>query len=81
MKHLPLPLVPIEAEAKAMDEAVIFAWDIGIRDAIFEGDSCIISHALSVRPLPVFIAGVYIVLGSTCSARRKQTSSYFGKTC
>ena len=71
MKHLPLPRVPIEAEEKAMDEAVLFAWDIGIRDAIFEGDSCIISHALSVWPLPVSIAGVQIVLGSTCSAPRK----------
>ena len=28
-KHLPLPLGPLEAEAKAADEAVSFAWDIG----------------------------------------------------
>ena len=32
-KHLPLPLGPSEAEAKAMDEAVLFAWDVGIGEA------------------------------------------------
>ncbi|KAK9990212.1 hypothetical protein SO802_025197 [Lithocarpus litseifolius] len=46
-KHLQLPLGPLEAEAKAMDEAVLFAWDMGVGDVTFEGDSCIVSHALS----------------------------------
>lgn len=45
-KHLPLPLGPLEVEAKAMDEAVLFAWNMGVRDAIFEDDSCIVSYAL-----------------------------------
>ena len=35
-QHLRLPLGPLEAEAKAMDVAASFAWDIGIRDVIFE---------------------------------------------
>ena len=29
-----------------MEEGVTFAWDVGIRDVIFEGDSKIISDAL-----------------------------------
>ena len=31
------PLRPLEIEAKAMEEAVTFAWNVGIRDVIFEG--------------------------------------------
>ena len=45
-KHLPLPLGPLEAEGKAMDEAVTFAWDIGARDVVFETDSRIVFDAL-----------------------------------
>lgn len=46
-KKLPLPLGPLEAEAKAMDKAALFAADIGIRDAIFEGDSHIVYLTLT----------------------------------
>lgn len=38
-KHLQLPLGPLEAEAMAMDEVVSFAWDIGMRDVVFETNS------------------------------------------
>ena len=51
-KHLPLPLGPLEAESKVMDEVVFFAWDIVVCDVIFEGDSCIMSHALSRSASP-----------------------------
>ena len=45
-KHLPLPLVPLEAEAKAANEAVAFAWDVGVRELIFETNSKVVSKAL-----------------------------------
>lgn len=51
-KHLPLPLGPLEAEAKAMDEAVLFAWDVGIREAIFETDSSVVSDAIAGYTTP-----------------------------
>ena len=46
-KCMPLPLGPLEAEAKAMDEAVSFARDIGLQDVIFETDSTTILGALT----------------------------------
>ena len=46
-KQIPLPLGPLEAEAKAMEEAVYFARDIGLQDVIFETDSTIINNALT----------------------------------
>ena len=51
-KHLPLPLGPLEAEAKAMDEAVLFAWDVGIREAIFETGSSVVSDAIAGYTTP-----------------------------
>ena len=51
-KHLPLLLGPSEAEAKAMDEAVLFAWDVGIREAIFKTDSSVVSDAIAGNTTP-----------------------------
>ena len=51
-KHLPLPLGPLEAEAKAMDEAVLFAWDVGIGEAIFKMDSSVVSDAIAGYTTP-----------------------------
>ena len=36
----------VEAEAKAMEVAVQFVKDVGIREATFEGDSLIVSRAI-----------------------------------
>lgn len=38
-KRLNFPLEPLEVEAKAFEEAIDFAWDIGIRNAHFECES------------------------------------------
>ncbi|XP_075661484.1 uncharacterized protein LOC142631245 [Castanea sativa] len=51
-QHLQLPLGPLEAEAKALDLAVLFAWDIGIRDVIFETDSNMVFTILSGSTTP-----------------------------
>lgn len=46
-KRLPLPLGPLEAEAKALDEASIFTWDVRVQDVIFETNSSLVLHALT----------------------------------
>ena len=51
-QHLRLPLGPLEAEAKAMDVAASFAWDMGIRDMVFETDSKVVSSALCGTTTP-----------------------------
>nr|XP_023928573.1 uncharacterized protein LOC112039899 [Quercus suber] len=40
------PLGAVEIEAKAMEAGVLFARDVGIQEAVFEGDSLIICKAL-----------------------------------
>ena len=51
-QHLHLPLGTLEAEAKAMDVAVSFAWDVGVQEVIFETDSHVIFTALSGSTIP-----------------------------
>ena len=64
-KRLPFPLDPLEAEAKAMDEATDFAWDIGVRDVIFESNSMLVCHAMeNPTDVPVSIS---TVVSSFCS--------------
>ena len=58
------PLGPLEIEAKAMEVGVLFAWDVGIREVIFECDSKIVSDALlglCTSPMIILniLAGVY----------------------
>ena len=45
-KKLKAPLGAIEAEAKAMEEAVTFAWEMGIRDCWFESDSLTVVNCM-----------------------------------
>ena len=62
-KRLPLPLGPLEAEAKALDEASIFAWDVGVKDVIFETNSSLVSHALA-NPIDAQTSIAHIVTGT-----------------
>ena len=55
---------PLEAEAKSLEEAVDFAWDVGTRDVHFECDSkLIIDAVLGVSSHQVFI---YNITASIC---------------
>ena len=64
-KRLPLPLAPLEAEAKALDEATVFAWEIGVKDVIFETDYAIVCHAIeSPTDAPISISTVVFGLCS-----------------
>lgn len=47
------------SEAMAMEEGVTFAWDVGVRDVVFEYDSKIVFDALNgFSEPPVSIANV-----------------------
>lgn len=45
-KKLKAPLGALEVEAKAMEEAVNFSWDMGIRVCIFESDALTVVTAM-----------------------------------
>ena len=54
------PLGAIEAEAKALEAGVVFAKEVGIRDAKFKSDSLLVCNALQGLGSPP--ASVVIVL-------------------
>ena len=58
-KKLYAPLGPMEIEAKALEEGVNFAWDVGIRDLVVESDSQIVIDAFKGDGIaPMFIANI-----------------------
>ena len=46
-KKIHLPLGAIEAEAKAMEEGILLAWDLGLKNIIVQGDSLAVVQALN----------------------------------
>ena len=52
-KRLPIPLGPLESEAKAFEEGVLFAWDVGVRKVVFVSNSKIIIDALQEVKKPL----------------------------
>ena len=48
-KKIKAPLGAMEVEAKAMEETVRFAWEMGIRDCLFESDSLTVVNAMLRR--------------------------------
>ena len=48
-KMLPYPLGAMEVEAKAVECRIIFAWEMGLKQVIVEGDSQVAIHALNRR--------------------------------
>ena len=46
-KKLPFPLGPLEADARAMEEGIILARDLGFNEVIIEGDAKTIMDALA----------------------------------
>ena len=61
-KNFHCPFGPLEAEAKAMEDGVQFAWDVGIWNVIFECDSRIVFDALNGLSDPPTIV-VNIIMG------------------
>uniref|UniRef100_A0A7N2RE64 RNase H type-1 domain-containing protein n=1 Tax=Quercus lobata TaxID=97700 RepID=A0A7N2RE64_QUELO len=51
-KRIKAPLGAVEVEAKAMEEGVRFAWEMGIRDCLFESDSLTVVNAMQRRIEP-----------------------------
>ena len=54
-KHFAAPLGTIETEVKAMEEILLFPWDVGIRDIVVGSDSMTVIDALMGSSDPLVV--------------------------
>ena len=57
-KRLPVPFGPLEIEVKAIEEGILFAWDVGICDVVVECNSDFFHLCLGKIQWPVIIATI-----------------------
>lgn len=67
-----MPLGPLEVEAKAIEETIDFAWDIGLQDMVFKCDLEVLHGALTRANTPV-VAIVNVI--SLCLLRLQDFGS------
>ena len=51
-KNFLLPLGPTEVQAKAFEESLLFACDIGVQEIILEGDSLGVANCIAGKSSP-----------------------------
>lgn len=71
-KKIHIPFGAIEAEAKAMEEGILLAWDLGLKNIIVEGDSLVVVQALNGITAPA-ISFQKVIEGITWCLKRFDT--------
>ncbi|XP_030923049.1 uncharacterized protein LOC115949928 [Quercus lobata] len=51
-KKISRPMGAIEAEAKALEAGILFAWDLGLKNIVVEGDSLAVVQAIKGSVIP-----------------------------
>ena len=81
------------AELMTVREAIIFTWEAGFRDVIFEGDNIIVMNAIRSNEIGLTSGGAIVVdvfqVGlscnrvsfSFCKEREQLCGSLFGEVC
>ena len=58
---------PLEAEAKALEESLLFAWDVGVQDVLFECDFKVVCDAVTGCSDPLSVIGKVVWIEETPS--------------